>query len=72
MGWGFGAEAGEYDHLIERGIIDPAKVVRFPLFKKAGSIAGMMLKYSGSGHRNPQICAVFRQTFKTSCMTNSP
>ena len=40
--WGFDAEAGEYDHLIERGIIDPAKVVRSAL-QNAGSIAGMML-----------------------------
>ena len=40
--WGFDAEAGEYTNLIERGIIDPAKVVRSAL-KNAGSIAGMML-----------------------------
>ena len=40
--WGFDAEAGEYDHLIERGIIDPAKVVRSAL-QNAGSIAGMIL-----------------------------
>ena len=40
--WGFDAESGEYDHLIERGIIDPAKVVRSAL-QNAGSIAGMIL-----------------------------
>ena len=40
--WGFDAEAGQYDHLIERGIIDPAKVVRSAL-QNAGSIAGMIL-----------------------------
>ena len=40
--WGFDAEAGEYTNLMERGIIDPAKVVRSAL-RNAGSIAGMML-----------------------------
>ena len=40
--WGFDAEAGEYTNLIERGIIDPAKVVRSAL-QNAGSIASMML-----------------------------
>ncbi len=40
--WGFDAEAGEYTHMMERGIIDPAKVVRSAL-QNAGSIAGMML-----------------------------
>ena len=40
--WGFDAEAGEYDHLIQRGIIDPAKVTRSAL-QNAGSIAGMMV-----------------------------
>ena len=40
--WGFDAEVGEYGHLIEKGIIDPAKVVRSAL-QNAGSIAGMIL-----------------------------
>ena len=40
--WGFDAEAGEYTSMMERGIIDPAKVVRSAL-ENAGSIAGMML-----------------------------
>jgi chaperonin GroEL len=40
--WGFDAEAGEYTNLMQRGIIDPAKVVRAAL-QNAGSIAGMML-----------------------------
>ena len=40
--WGFDAEAGEYANLMQRGIIDPAKVVRSAL-QNAGSIAGMML-----------------------------
>jgi chaperonin GroEL len=33
---------GEYDHLIQRGIIDPAKVTRSAL-QNAGSVAGMMI-----------------------------
>ncbi len=40
--WGFDAEAGEYGHLIQTGIIDPVKVTRSAL-ENAGSIAGMML-----------------------------
>jgi chaperonin GroEL len=40
--WGFDAEQGDYTHLIQRGIIDPAKVTRSAL-QNAGSIAGMML-----------------------------
>ena len=40
--WGFDAEIGEYTRLIERGIIDPAKVVRSAL-QNAGSNASMML-----------------------------
>ena len=40
--WGFNAEAGEYTHLIQAGIIDPVKVTRSAL-ENAGSIAGMML-----------------------------
>ncbi len=40
--WGFDAEVGEYTHLMQRGIIDPAKVVRSAL-QNAGSIASMML-----------------------------
>lgn len=40
--WGFDAEKGEYTHLIEAGIIDPAKVTRSAL-QNAGSIAGMLL-----------------------------
>ena len=40
--WGFDAEAGEYCHLIERGIVDPVKVTRSAL-ENAASIAGMML-----------------------------
>ena len=40
--WGFDAEAGEYCHMIENGIVDPVKVTRSAL-ENAGSIAGMML-----------------------------
>ena len=40
--WGFDAEKGEYGHMIQKGIIDPAKVTRSAL-ENAASIAGMML-----------------------------
>ena len=40
--WGFDAERGEYTHLLQRGIIDPAKVTRSAL-QNAGSVAAMML-----------------------------
>jgi chaperonin GroEL len=40
--WGFDAEKGEYTHLIQQGIIDPAKVTRSAL-QNAGSVAGMLL-----------------------------
>ncbi len=40
--WGFDAERGEFTHLMQAGIIDPAKVTRSAL-QNAGSIAGMLL-----------------------------
>ena len=40
--WGFDAEKGEFTHLMQAGIIDPAKVTRSAL-QNAGSIAGMLL-----------------------------
>jgi chaperonin GroEL len=40
--WGFDADLGEYAHLIQRGIIDPAKVTRSAL-QNAGSVASMIL-----------------------------
>lgn len=40
--WGFDAEQGEYTHLIQRGIIDPAKVTRSAL-QNAASVAAMLL-----------------------------
>jgi chaperonin GroEL len=40
--WGYDAEVGEFTNLIERGIIDPAKVTRAAV-ENAGSIAGMVL-----------------------------
>jgi chaperonin GroEL len=40
--WGFDADQGEYAHLIQRGIIDPAKVTRSAL-QNAGSVASMIL-----------------------------
>ena len=43
--WGFDADKGEYTHLIQQGVIDPAKVTRSAL-QNAGSVAGMMLTTS--------------------------
>ena len=40
--WGFDAEIGEYTNLIQKGVIDPAKVTRSAL-QNAGSVAGMIL-----------------------------
>ena len=40
--YGFDADQGEYLHLIQQGIIDPAKVTRSAL-QNAGSVAGMIL-----------------------------
>ena len=40
--WGFDAQRGEYGHLMQKGIVDPVKVVRSAL-QNAGSVAGMML-----------------------------
>jgi chaperonin GroEL len=40
--FGFDAQSGEYGDLIDRGIIDPAKVVRTAL-QGAGSIAGLLV-----------------------------
>jgi len=40
--FGYDAQAGEYGDLIEKGIIDPAKVVRTAL-QDAASIAGLMI-----------------------------
>ncbi len=41
-GWGFDAQAGEYGNLVDRGIIDPAKVVRCAL-QDAASVAGLLI-----------------------------
>ncbi|NNU82096.1 chaperonin GroEL [Halovulum dunhuangense] len=40
--WGFDAARGDYDDLLERGIIDPVKVVRTAL-ENACSVAGAMI-----------------------------
>ena len=40
--WGYDAEAGEFTHLLERGIIDPAKVTKAAI-DNAVSIAAMVL-----------------------------
>ena len=40
--WGYDAEAGEFTHLLERGIMDPAKVTRAAI-ENAASVASMVL-----------------------------
>ncbi|MGZ5850000.1 MAG: TCP-1/cpn60 chaperonin family protein, partial [Methyloceanibacter sp.] len=40
--YGYDAQTGEYGDLIEKGIIDPAKVVRTAL-QDAGSVAGLLV-----------------------------
>ena len=40
--WGFDAEAGVWGHMLERGIIDPAKVTRAAV-ENAASVAAMVL-----------------------------
>jgi len=40
--WGYDAEVGEYGHLLERGIMDPAKVTRAAI-ENASSVAAMVL-----------------------------
>jgi len=40
--WGYDAEAGEFTHLLERGIIDPAKVTRAAI-ENSASVAAMVL-----------------------------
>jgi chaperonin GroEL len=40
--FGFNAETGTYEDLIEAGIIDPTKVTRFAL-QNAASVAGLLL-----------------------------
>jgi chaperonin GroEL len=40
--FGFNAEKGEYEDLIEAGVIDPTKVARYAL-QNAASVAGLLL-----------------------------
>ena len=40
--WGYDAETGEFTHLLERGIMDPAKVTRAAI-ENAASVAAMVL-----------------------------
>ncbi len=40
--FGFNAETGNFEHLMQSGIVDPTKVVRFAL-QNAASVAGLML-----------------------------
>jgi chaperonin GroEL len=42
VNFGFNAATGQYEDLVQAGVIDPAKVVRFAL-QNAASIAGLML-----------------------------
>ena len=40
--WGFDADAGVWGHMLERGIVDPAKVTRAAV-ENAASVAGLLL-----------------------------
>ena len=40
--WGYDAEDGEFCHLLEKGIMDPAKVTRAAI-ENASSVAAMVL-----------------------------
>ncbi len=40
--WGYDAEVGEFCHLLEKGIMDPAKVTRAAI-ENAASVAAMVL-----------------------------
>lgn len=50
--FGFNAETGIYEDLIEAGVIDPAKVVRYAL-QNAGSVASLMLTTEAFGTHTP-------------------
>jgi chaperonin GroEL len=50
---GYDAKADEFVDLIERGVVDPAKVTRTAL-QNAGSIAGLMLTTEATISENPQ------------------
>jgi chaperonin GroEL len=41
-GWGFDAQAGEYGNLVQKGVIDPTKVVRSAI-QGAASVAGLLI-----------------------------
>ena len=51
--FGFNAATGSYENLIETGVIDPTKVVRFAL-QNAASVAGMMLTTEAMITEKPQ------------------
>ncbi|MDP6403477.1 MAG: TCP-1/cpn60 chaperonin family protein, partial [SAR202 cluster bacterium] len=40
--WGYDAETGDFTHLLERGIMDPAKVTRAAI-ENSASVAAMVL-----------------------------
>ena len=51
--WGFDAQAGEYVDLVERGVIDPTKVVRNAL-QHAASVAGLLITTEAMIAERPQ------------------
>ncbi|MBU0698621.1 MAG: chaperonin GroEL, partial [Proteobacteria bacterium] len=51
--FGFNAETGKYEDLIEAGVIDPTKVVRFAL-QNAGSVASLMLTTAAMVAEKPE------------------
>jgi len=51
--FGYDAQAGEYGDLLEKGIIDPAKVVRCAL-QDAASIAGLLITTEGAVAEAPK------------------
>jgi chaperonin GroEL len=51
--FGYDAQAGEYGDMFEKGIIDPAKVVRIAL-QDAASIAGLMITTEAGGAEAPK------------------
>ena len=59
--FGFNAETSVYENLIESGVIDPTKVVRFAL-QNAASVAGMMLTTEAMITEKPKKAAKSSQS----------
>ena len=51
--YGFNAETGEYEDLMNAGVIDPTKVVRFAL-QNAASVASLLHHHRGHDRRETQ------------------